>query len=134
MSLLVANGSRETVGWRRSLVCSLDGRRVISTRAETLRGRTLRRRKERQVQQAAECLMGGDVTYLGLFLMTEPSARSTMAISLEKTAGRLAEWWKSSKRLPEVIGMSMSKRMTWAVKDVTCGTSADCGHRIEPML
>jgi hypothetical protein len=30
--------------------------------------------------------------------------------------------------------MSMSKRMTWAVNDVTCGTSADCGQRIEPML
>ena len=57
-----------------------------------------------------------------------------MAISFEKTAGRLDEWWKSSKRLPEVMGMSMSKRMTWAVKVVTCGTSADCGQRIEPML
>jgi hypothetical protein len=43
MSLLTANGSSETVGWRRSLECSLEGRRVISTRAETLRGRTLRR-------------------------------------------------------------------------------------------
>lgn len=43
MSLLVANGSSEIVGCRRSLECSLDGRIVISTRAETLRGRTLQR-------------------------------------------------------------------------------------------